>query len=69
MITTQIPDEGICYVTIDDLMLDSIGAIHLGEEIAAAGKRALTMNSILINEPATSRNKLRELIKLLASLR
>lgn len=68
LITTQIPDQGVCYVTVDNLMMDPQEAIKLGEEIAAAGKRALVLNAILINKPNSQLN-LRELIKRLGNLR
>ena len=68
LITTQIPDQGVCYVTVDNLMMDPQEAIKLGEEIAAAGKRALVLNAVLIIDP-DSQSKLRELIKLLGRLK
>lgn len=46
-IATRIPNDAPCYVEVNDQHLDPQSAIRIGEEIVAAGRRAIVLNQLL----------------------
>jgi len=68
VIKTNIPDEGVCFVTLNDTPLSAEDAIKLGEQITLAGRRAYVLNRVLAawsDGPTGPRQFCRNLIRFL----